>query len=310
MNDPAMVSTAGGLALLAVLLAWPIPRALAAARWTHADPLAALIGWQAIGLAGGLSMIGAGLVFAMAGLGPDPWTAWLQLSQQTLRGAPLLGLDASQVIALAAAAAIAATLAIGPVVSLLGTMRERARHRDLLALLSDPSSELDGTRVLDHPEPVAYCLPGARPVLVVSRGMLQQFDREQLRAVVAHERAHLTRRHDLVMLPFVAWHVALPWLPCTAAARRAVTALIEMLADDRASRTCDRAALATAIARAAAGPHLGTALAVAPAGTAAARVARLVDPREDLPAWVRPTVISAAVGLVGIPTIVLAMLGA
>ena len=308
MNDPAMVTTAAGLAVLAMLLAWPVPRALARATWTHGDPMAALILWQAIGLAGGLSMIGAGLVYAVAGLGSGVTAALIQLVRQTAAGDPVAGMHAGQVIAFGAAIALTATLGAGLAVSLRRTLVERARHRDLLVLLSDPSAELADTRVLDHPEPVAYCLPGSRPMLVVSRGMIQQFDEEELRAVIAHERAHLDQRHDLVMLPFVAWHVALPWLPCTGAARQAVTALIEMLADDCASKTCDRAALATAIARAAAGPKLGTALAVATEGTVSARVARLVEPHWVLPGWVRPSVIATAFALVGVPTVILATL--
>jgi len=310
MNDPAMVTTAVGLAILAVLLVWPVPRALARARWTHADPVAALILWQAIGLAGGLSMAGAGLVYAVAGLGSNLWSGLAQLGRQALAAEPLAGMGVSQVVALGLAVATMMTLGVGLLISLVRTLAQRARHRDVLALISDPSAELADTRVLDHPEPVAYCLPGTRPVLVVSRGMIQQFGAEELRAVIAHERAHLAQRHDLVMLPFVAWYVALPWLPGTDAARRAVTSLIEMLADDRASETCDRNALATAIARAAAGPRLDAALGVAPVGTVSTRVARLVEPYGALPGWVRPSAIASAFALVGIPTVILAMLSA
>src|SRR5690625_6841830 len=105
MNDPAMVTTAVGLAILAVLLVWPVPRALARARWTHADPVAALILWQAIGLAGGLSMAGAGLVYAVAGLGSNLWSGLAQLGRQALAAEPLAGMGVSQVVALGLAVA-------------------------------------------------------------------------------------------------------------------------------------------------------------------------------------------------------------
>ena len=61
-------ATAVSLAVLAALLAWPVPALLARARWPRRDPLVALVCWQAIGLAGGLSIIGALLVHGLA-----PW---------------------------------------------------------------------------------------------------------------------------------------------------------------------------------------------------------------------------------------------
>ena len=56
------------LAALAVVLAWPAPVALSRARWTARSPFTALVLWQAIALAGGLSMIGAMLVWG--------WRRW------------------------------------------------------------------------------------------------------------------------------------------------------------------------------------------------------------------------------------------
>ena len=47
------------LAGVAVALAWPVPVLLARARWPMHAPARALLLWQAIGLAGGVSMIGA-----------------------------------------------------------------------------------------------------------------------------------------------------------------------------------------------------------------------------------------------------------
>ena len=40
------------------------------------------------------------------------------------------------------------------------TLRARARHRNLLDLLGTPWPAAPHARVLDHPLPVAYCLPG------------------------------------------------------------------------------------------------------------------------------------------------------
>ena len=70
-------ATAAALAVLAALLAWPVPALLARARWPRRDPLVALVCWQAIGLAGGLSIIGALLVHGLAPWGHSlPEAAW------------------------------------------------------------------------------------------------------------------------------------------------------------------------------------------------------------------------------------------
>ena len=70
-------TTAISLAVLAVLLAWPVPALLARARWPRRDPLVALVCWQAIGLAGGLSIIGALLVHGLAHWGHSlPEALW------------------------------------------------------------------------------------------------------------------------------------------------------------------------------------------------------------------------------------------
>ena len=60
---------AGALALLAILLAWPVPQALAGARWVTRAPRMAVCLWQTIGLAGGVS--------AIAALPPDELAALL-----------------------------------------------------------------------------------------------------------------------------------------------------------------------------------------------------------------------------------------
>jgi len=59
------------LLVLGVLLAEPVSRALAAAHWPARDPVGALLVWQAVGLAGGLALVTAGIVYGLAPLGPD-----------------------------------------------------------------------------------------------------------------------------------------------------------------------------------------------------------------------------------------------
>ena len=65
-----MLLAAEGLALIAVavVLAVPVPLALARAAWPARSPRAALVLWQAVGLGGGLAILGAGVTLAVSGL--------------------------------------------------------------------------------------------------------------------------------------------------------------------------------------------------------------------------------------------------
>jgi Zn-dependent protease with chaperone function len=221
-----------GLLLFGVALAEPLSRMLARARWPSRDPVGGLLVWQAVGLAGGLALLGAGVVYGLAPLGPSLPAALAALTDAD-RAAPVLGVD--HVLALVAAGVLAVRLVGVLVVVAVRTLLARRRHRDLLDLLGTPWPAVPGARVLDHPVPVAYCLPGLRSRLVVSAGVLDTLDPHGVRAVLAHEQAHLRERHDLVVLPFVAWGATAPFVRGMVCAQVAVAALIEMRADDVAA---------------------------------------------------------------------------
>ncbi len=104
-------------------------------------------------------------------------------------------------------------------------------------------------RLLDHPAAAAYCLPGVRPRIVLSRGVLDALSRAELAAVVAHEKAHARGRHDLVVQPFRAWAATFPFLPAGRGALAAVELLVELTADNAVCRGGQRAALETALRR-------------------------------------------------------------
>jgi Zn-dependent protease with chaperone function len=239
--------TALALAVLAIALAWPVPLVLASASWPSRAPGTALLLWQAIAVAGGLSMIGALLCAGLAPLGDDLVRAALALPAAVAeRGIGVLGPGGT--IALVAAVALAVYLLAHLVRTIVLATRQRRRHRDLLALLTSPHPTRDATQVLDDAAPIAYCLPrGFGSTTVLSRGLLDTLDGDELAGVVAHERAHLDERHDVVRLAFRAWRSALPWFPIAAVADDQIARLVEYLADDRARASVDRAALARAI---------------------------------------------------------------
>ncbi|MBJ7452918.1 MAG: M48 family metalloprotease [Blastococcus sp.] len=278
-------ATAGALAVLAALLAWPVPALLGRARWPGRDPLVALVCWQAVGLAGGLSIIGVLLVHGLAPWGhslPEAWWSWVrgEPAGDPVRGDHWVTMTLAAVLALELVGVLA--------LSWFRTARTRRRHRQLLELVVAPGAAPD-TRLLEHPAPVAFCIPGARPLLVLSSGMVAELDEAELAAVVAHERAHLREHHHLYLLPFVAWEAALPVLPAAGRAHAAVRELVEMRADDVALHDLDgtdpRRTLAQAIVAAAGRPGAevpGGALAVT-GGAVRARVVRLLESPAPLP---------------------------
>jgi Zn-dependent protease with chaperone function len=212
MTVPAL-SSAIALALVAVFLAWPAPIVLSRAEWPARAPARALILWQVIALAGGLSMIGALWLLGDAFFPEHPLIA----------GIP--------------AVLLAFYLVAHLVVTIVRFERQRRRHLQLLLLLSSPDPTRKGTLVLDDNAPVAYCLPrGIGSVTVLSKGLFDSLGPDELDAVIAHERAHVEQRRS-----------ALPWFPMAARAEGEVEALVEMLADDHARRTQPDEVLARAI---------------------------------------------------------------
>ena len=75
--------------------------------------------------------------------------------------------------------------------------QRRERHRlasliDMVAVDGDPTSM---TRVIDHDLPYAFCVPGAKPRVVITSALVARFTVRQLSAVLEHE----TRTSDNVI---------------------------------------------------------------------------------------------------------------
>jgi len=292
------------LAALAVLLAWPVPLLLARAAWPSRSPAAALVLWQAIAIAGGLSMIGALLTFGLAPFGPDLLTASVNLVTGEVDR-----IESWNALALAGAALLTGHLLLNLVLTVVRSERQRRRHEQLVRLLSSPLES--GARLLDSPAPVAYCLPGAlRSITVVSAGLVALLSDDEKEAVIEHEKAHVTQRHDVVLVLFRAWYASLPWFPIAFRAQREVGMLVEMLADDTARRAVPDGVLARAIVLVGAGQDRP----VAEPGPAewggeasitelGARLSRL--DAAPLPRAVEALVVAVAVALLAVPTVLL-----
>jgi Zn-dependent protease with chaperone function len=273
-----------------------------------------------VGLAGGLSLLGAGLTLAVSGLGRG-WAAGLAALPGQL---PDVGAAGWAGLLLASATGL--WLAAVTMTSAWRVAAARHAHRARLDLIAgswpgSPGKDararagsartrgpLAGMlRLVDYPIPVAYCLPGLRPRIVVSRGAVAGLSPEALAAVLAHEQAHARGRHDVLIQPFIAWRQAFPFLPTARQALRSVELLAEMLADDAACRASSTAALRTAL------QHIGdehltdTPNTRAIAHELAQRDARLAGPLSPLPLPAATAAYAAAAALLLLPPALLAL---
>lgn len=274
------------LGTLAVLLAGPLPWVLS--RWTglRRTPAAAMLLWQSTALAAVLAALGAGLSLVTERLWEDP-------------------AGPGDVVVAAVAGAI--TLVVLARLLLSGhrtgtsLRRMRRRHRERVDLVARTDG---GVSVLDHDVPVAYCVPGmSGSRIVVSRSTLTNLSPAELGGVLEHERSHLRARHDLVLEAFTALHLAFPRWVASAAARREVEVLVEVLADRAACRSGDRRALVSALVTLAG--STAPAGSLGSSGSLAARVEVLRDARSH--PWQAAAVSGLAVAILALPTVLVVL---
>ena len=224
------------LLALTIALAWPVPRLMAGMTTFRRAPLAALIVWQATTIAAVLAALFAAPAALPYVIGPT----------YELGGNALY---------VGAAVAVTGVIAGRLIISghRVGTQlrANRRRHRLLVDLLAVPPdtnpSHAAHMRVIEHPTPTAYCVPGVRRRVVLTQGTLDALPEKELAAVLAHERAHLVARHDLILEFFTVVHEAVPAFVRSEAALREVNLLIEVLADRAAVRASGIVATARAI---------------------------------------------------------------
>ena len=280
--------------VLAILLAGPVPALLSRASWPMRAPRAAVVLWQSIAVAAVLSAFSAGLAITARLLVPGP-----------ALGRPLW---LTSVGVLLLTVLIGARLGIAVLRVAISTRRQRRRHRTVVDLLGECPHQIDhrmeGVRVLQVAEPLAYCLPGVRSRVVLSRGTITNLSESELTAILRHERAHLRARHDLVLEAFIAVHSAFPRFVRSGNALRAVGLLIELLADDAAVRVTGPRPLARALVTCAAG-HTPAGAMAAGGPTTVIRVRRLAGEPNSLRLSLSAYLAAAAVLVV--PTVAVAV---
>jgi Zn-dependent protease with chaperone function len=291
-------------------------RILARASWPARAPLLAIL----IYLAAAWSVVTA---IALAGLTLAVHATALGGTLSQLIGACVLRLRATYATpgGMAAAGAglvltgaIAVRTAVTAASHLHVTRRHALRHWQTARLVGHPEPAL-GAVVVEHSHPVAYCVAGRHPTVILTTGAVRALAPGQLEAVLAHERAHLTWHHHRLVAMARISRRALPFLPLMRHAEAQVERLVELHADDAATQVRDPDSLATALvvlAAAAAAPvsaagaesfpvlaAAGAAPILASAATdAVQRIHRLLHPAKPLRGPRRLLLRATATGLV------------
>ncbi|GAA2644369.1 M56 family metallopeptidase [Dactylosporangium fulvum] len=279
------------LAGFAALLAAGCAPRLARAGWVVRAPGLALFVWQMLCAATLLSVVLAGLASMLHWGDADDvvCTAW-RLCLDALfghHGRP------AQAVAGTGAALLVAMWArlLHAGWRVIGTERAQGRRlRTMMRLLGSRLPALDAT-VMPSPHPAAYLVPGGHRHVVITSGALRHLTADQVHAVMAHERAHATGRHYWLLRTVRMLHRAFPRVPMSILAHAQVCRLVELRADEVATRSNRPLTLARALVTMAETRAAGT----VDGGDTAERLERLLRPPAPLPrATARALGVSAA----------------
>lgn len=272
-----MIVSAVLLVYVAVLAGVAAP-ALRRARWIEHAPRWGLAAWLALGWS--LVLSTALAVGSLCVQLPSVGAPLHRLIATCLHA--LTGAAGPAGIALAAASVAGLAAGALRLVHVLAqwawrTHRLRREHTTALRLLGY-TDHTTGTILVEDHRAAAYCLAGRHGRIVLTTAARDQLTPIGLRAVVAHERAHLRGRHALLVTIGTLPTRLLPGLLATRDAARAVTRLIEYIADDNAARHTGPLTLAEALLTIGAPPQTSAPGLLHAATTATGdRIARLLS---------------------------------
>ncbi|MEU0171651.1 M56 family metallopeptidase [Streptomyces iakyrus] len=295
------------LLLLGALTAVVGPRMLARADWPDREPVVALWVWQCV--------VATVLVCCALSMTLSAAAAWHAVGGHLFATAPRAVVEA-YVLGTAGpwAATTALALAGGGLWSAAMLLREigraragrRRRRADLLVrapLLPGEVAVSGRLVVLESERPDAWWQPGAPPQLVVTTAALLRLKGRRLDAVLAHEQGHARARHDWLLNCSSALAGGFPQVPVFAAFRDEMHRLVELAADDTASRRFGR--LTTALALVELNEHRGVfGPCPTPRAHVPARVHRLLTPPDRLTAARRLRLTATAALVPAVPVLV------
>jgi hypothetical protein len=215
---------------------WGGPRLLTVGRWQVRYPRIALAAWHtALGM-GVLAMVAsvAAAVTATLSAQGAPDVA-VGVVQTVVGWCALGGLGAFLVVIAVGSDELedAGRRTFGDVLSLPHTAERLDRRTTLLTCRSD--------------EPFACAIPGRGTAVVITTGLRSILTPAQLRAVIAHERAHLRGRHYLAIRLAELNRACIPSSRASKQLLRATALLVELIADDDAARHAGAVHLANAL---------------------------------------------------------------
>lgn len=292
------------LILLVLAVTTLAPQLLIRSRWPHRAPRLGIVAWQS----SVFTVLAAGVLLALSAVMPVERISFdvghLLHACPDVLGNRYSVSHGSGLHLFSLLVAVGTLLAVLRAVAVCGRAvhRGRTRQRDLLDLLVRRRDSLSGAHILEHDVPLAYCVPGGRGRVVVTTAAVAALDERQLTAVLAHEHAHLDGRHDLVLFGADVAAAAFPWSRFFRRARRELSLLVEMLADDEAARRSDREVLATALVELGQSPTPAGALGAT--GDTVERVERLMHPPAGPRGLPRLLLLSVSLGLLVTPWVI------
>ncbi|MEV6792907.1 M56 family metallopeptidase [Streptomyces sp. NPDC051320] len=239
------------LLLLGAVAAVAAPRLLARAQWPEREPVVALWVWQCV-VAAVLLCFALAMTFSAA-------AAWQLVRGNVFAPAPHAVVEAYALGTYAqwsaATSMVLAACGIWTAAMLTREIhRARARRRQsrkelLVRSPVLPGEEPDGERlvVIEGERPDAWWQRGTHPQLVITTAALRRLKGRQLDAVLAHEQGHARARHDWLLHCSAALATGFPQVPVFAAFRQEMHRLVELAADDVASRRFGRLTIALAL---------------------------------------------------------------
>ncbi|MGW6903823.1 MULTISPECIES: M56 family metallopeptidase [unclassified Streptomyces] len=269
------------LSVVALTAAVPVPRALTRATWPEREPVVALWVWQCL--------VAAVLLCCLTALALGTAAVFGTVRAQLFAPAPPSVTEAYDLSAAPAwAAALSVLLASGAAWTTAMLARElveaRRRRGQARAHLRERAPDLPAglgsargpLLVLEDEYPDAWWMPGSPPQLIVTTGALHRLTDHQLDAVLTHERGHAQARHDWLLHLSTALATGFPRIPLFAHFCDQTHRLVELAADDTASRRCGH--LTTALALIELNQHRGVLSCSSTNRLLGERVNRLLQP--------------------------------
>jgi hypothetical protein len=296
------------LLVLGALAAATAPRLLSRADWPEREPVLALWVWQCV--------VAAVLLCCALAMALTASAAWAAVRGNVFAFAPQGVVQAYGFSGYGGwSGALAITLALGGLWTAAMLAREvrgaRARSRQRRGELRARAPRLPGESVppgerlviLEDARTEAWWLSGAQPQLVITTAALRRLKGRSLGAVLAHEQGHARARHDVLLHCAGALAGGFPQVPVFAAFRDQVHHLVELAADDTASRRFGRLTTALALVelnedRGVFGPG------PAPLAVMPGRVNRLLDPAPRLTVGRRLRVTTLALMAPAVPLLI------